>query len=313
MYGFIPRSCSNVLANGYGDCKELSILFCAFLESRGIRAYPALVSARTYFPQLHERYPNLGMFNHMIVAVDVGGKFGYFDPTITTANAGNSYYRVLGRKTLVLRPNASVIDSVVAGPHFSNAITTRSTLVAKPDGRWYIEGAISHYGLAAMDLDEELRTRTSRSEQTLLSTYLSEMFGILPLSAAVSSRCSDSVCITFTGDFSANVIRSPYPGFILKTPQLCRPVAIEAGDVTEGPWEIPAFTQTDIWNIPDDLTGSMFHPLSGSFAAGSWSRSGTAVARSFSMRHGILSSVKTADFTAFIRERSRFAQGTVWK
>jgi hypothetical protein len=313
MHGFVPRPSGEVLKNGYGDCKELAMLMCAILKEKGIAAYPALVSARAFFPQMNEHFPSLGVFNHMIVAVADRGTLRYFDPTVTVSNAGNSYYKTLNRKTLVLRKGASTIDSVAAGPRFSNAIKTVSAIVADSGGQWRLEGTISQYGLAAMEFEEQLRLRTAHSEQTLLSSYLSGMFGIVPVSMSIRSRSTDSVRISFRCDFGANVVRSPRIGCVLQVPQLYRNTALETDDVAEGPVDMNDFTQEDTWHIPDNLPTSVFTDLAGKFGEGSWIREGATVTRRFATRRGVIPSVKSSDFAAFIRERNRFAQGSIWK
>ena len=61
--GFIPHPVEEVLDNGYGDCKDQTVLLISLLRAVGIEAYPALVSTRPidFFPKV----PVL-QFDHMV-------------------------------------------------------------------------------------------------------------------------------------------------------------------------------------------------------------------------------------------------------
>ncbi len=80
---WVPHAADDVLANGYGDCKDQVTLLIALLKARGIAAEPVLVHlGQTY---VLSGPPTVTAFNHMIVhlpELDVfadttsGGAFG---------------------------------------------------------------------------------------------------------------------------------------------------------------------------------------------------------------------------------------------
>ena len=313
MYGFVPRSCAEVLEKGYGDCKELSMLLCTMLRAKGLDAYPALVSARPMFPQLNESFPNLGNFNHMVVAIRSGNGFRYVDPTVRFGGSDNSYYPILQRKTLVLQRGGSRIDSVVPAGNYTNAIVTSSTIAEKEPGRWRIEGTVSAFGRAAFNLEARLESRTEFSEKAILTSFLDSTFGLTGASAAVQSHCADSIRLSFSCSFDDNVMHAPQKGFVLSLPLLSKWYAREMGDFIEGPWEIPGFSQQDTWRVPAGMAKSAFHNFLSPFAQGTWSMQGAVVTRQFRAQGAVLPSVNSGECQQFATERNRFAQGTVWK
>jgi hypothetical protein len=76
-----PHAPAEVLANRFGDCKDKVALFCAMARNAGIRAWPVLVN--TWRRELVRRdVPSPLSFNHVIAAVDWGGKLIFLDPTV---------------------------------------------------------------------------------------------------------------------------------------------------------------------------------------------------------------------------------------
>lgn len=80
--GYIPRRPDVVLASGYGDCKDKSLLLAAALRHVGVDAQVALVNTRSgaFLPQ---RLPSNLIFNHAITRAEIDGKVFWLDPTLT--------------------------------------------------------------------------------------------------------------------------------------------------------------------------------------------------------------------------------------
>src|SRR6202162_5091340 len=70
-----PHAASDVLQNGYGDCKDKHTLFSALLRAEGIQSYPVLIgSAR----KLDADVPSPAQVDHVITAARLGE-----GPTVT--------------------------------------------------------------------------------------------------------------------------------------------------------------------------------------------------------------------------------------
>ncbi len=64
-----PHSASDVLQNGYGDCKDKHTLFSALLRAEGIQSYPVLIGSSR---QLDAEVPSPSQFDHVITAARLG-------------------------------------------------------------------------------------------------------------------------------------------------------------------------------------------------------------------------------------------------
>ena len=75
-----PHSPDEVLANGYGDCKDKALLLIALLGDLDIDAWPLLVSTRLK-QGIANRLPSPGLFNHVVVLVEHNGQQHWVDAT----------------------------------------------------------------------------------------------------------------------------------------------------------------------------------------------------------------------------------------
>jgi transglutaminase-like putative cysteine protease/tetratricopeptide (TPR) repeat protein len=64
-----PHSAADVLASGYGDCKDKHTLFAAMLKAEGIQSYPVLIDSSR---QLDPDVPSPAQFDHVITAARLG-------------------------------------------------------------------------------------------------------------------------------------------------------------------------------------------------------------------------------------------------
>lgn len=75
-----PHGPDEVLANGYGDCKDKALLLVELLDELGVKAWPILVSTRIG-KGIVDRLPSPGMFNHVVVVVEQGDEQYWVDAT----------------------------------------------------------------------------------------------------------------------------------------------------------------------------------------------------------------------------------------
>jgi hypothetical protein len=85
--GYVPRPPKEVIASGYGDCKDKSLLLMAMLDQMGIPADVALANLDTG-RGLKDRLPGLYAFNHAIVRVTLHDRSVWMDPTATHEAGG---------------------------------------------------------------------------------------------------------------------------------------------------------------------------------------------------------------------------------
>ena len=108
--GYEPHSTDNIVLNGYGDCKDQTILTIALLRELNINAFPALVSTSNISPP-NKNIPQI-RFDHMITYIPpqkelneqwidtVGGNFLY--PGIT-ATVNKQAALVIDKKSNLLK------------------------------------------------------------------------------------------------------------------------------------------------------------------------------------------------------------------
>ena len=73
-----PHAASEVLANGYGDCKDKNTLLAALLQSQGIESSSVLIGVQR---KLDPDVPSPAQFDHVITRVPIGGKDVWLDST----------------------------------------------------------------------------------------------------------------------------------------------------------------------------------------------------------------------------------------
>ncbi len=92
-----PHAASEVLQNGYGDCKDKHTLLAALLRAEDIASYPVLIpSSRKLDPDM----PSPAQFDHVISAVRVGANLVWLDTTAEVAPYGLILYQLRNKQAL---------------------------------------------------------------------------------------------------------------------------------------------------------------------------------------------------------------------
>ena len=102
--GYQPRMPAEVVATGYGDCKDKATLFIAVVSSLGFRAYPVLLNSGS---RVERALPSIGQFDHAIAAVERPEGRLYVDLTADLAPLGELPAGVQGQFALVVHPDGS--------------------------------------------------------------------------------------------------------------------------------------------------------------------------------------------------------------
>jgi tetratricopeptide (TPR) repeat protein/transglutaminase-like putative cysteine protease len=149
-----PHVPSEVLQNGYGDCKDKHTLLQALLAAEGIQSYPVLIhSAR----KLDNDVPSPAQFDHVITAAKLGAKLIWLDTTAEVAPYGLIAYQLRNKEALIVASDAlGVVSRTPAVPPIQN----RTELSIKAN--------ISELG--ALDADVEV-SATGDSDWPLRATF----------------------------------------------------------------------------------------------------------------------------------------------
>jgi transglutaminase-like putative cysteine protease/Tfp pilus assembly protein PilF len=93
-----PHPASEVLQNGYGDCKDKHTLFSALMRAEGIQSYPVLIdSSRKLDPDV----PSPAQFDHVITAVRLGNGLTWLDTTPEVTPFGLILYQLRNKQAVL--------------------------------------------------------------------------------------------------------------------------------------------------------------------------------------------------------------------
>ena len=170
-----PHSASDILKNGYGDCKDKHTLLQALLRVQGIDSYPVLIHS---FRNLDPDVPSPAQFDHLITAAKVGPDLTWLDSTEEVAPYGLIFAQLRGKQALLSSGDARA--GLIRTPEDA---PVRNALNLSIEGSFGETGAFE----ANVELDAEgdsdmpLRgsfRRTSATQWTELIHYLLQSWGL---------------------------------------------------------------------------------------------------------------------------------------
>lgn len=175
-----PHAATEVLSNGYGDCKDKNTLLASLLQAEGFQSTSVLIGSQH---KLDPDVPSPSQFDHVITRVPVDGKEMWLDSTSGVApfrmlSAGLRNKQALavsqnGKAMLVWTPtelpfetydrttlNGSINDTGKFTGHVSTEIRGDSELLARfalrqmPSNRWkeFFEYVIRHGGMSTAEV-----------------------------------------------------------------------------------------------------------------------------------------------------------------
>lgn len=131
-----PHAASDVLENGYGDCKDKHTLLQSLLRAEGIQSYPVLIGS---IRKLDPDVPSPAQFDHVITAVrlDKGTDFTWLDSTAEVAPYGLIMYQIRNKQALLASDDSNAgLRRTVAGAPIKNL------LAMNIDGKYTEPGAM---------------------------------------------------------------------------------------------------------------------------------------------------------------------------
>ncbi|MGA3090412.1 MAG: DUF3857 domain-containing protein [Terriglobales bacterium] len=152
-----PHAASEVLQNGYGDCKDKHTLFAAMLRAEGIESYPVLIdSSRT----LDADVPSPAQFDHVITAARLGTGLTWLDTTPEVTPYGLILYPLRNKLAVVASNDAEgglrrtpAESPITTFMHFTldgsvtgfGALDATLEVTAQGDHDWPLRGSFRRY------------------------------------------------------------------------------------------------------------------------------------------------------------------------
>jgi hypothetical protein len=111
-----PYPMADVMARGYGDCKDKALLLARMLRELGFSAWPALV-ASSYRHVIASWLPTPLDFDHVVVAVELEGDLYWIDPTSSHQGGDlhSRHFPAFGKALLIRSGETGLIDVRPAG------------------------------------------------------------------------------------------------------------------------------------------------------------------------------------------------------
>lgn len=143
--GFIPHKASDVLKNGYGDCKDHVMLLEALLAAKGIKSSPVLIRAAENTYKLPPA-PSPYVFNHLISYIP---DFDLFvDSTAQYAPFGVLPESDAGKEVVIVSSGKATRTPAVIAANAS--LTAVSTVTVNADGSADTESRFTATGALAV-------------------------------------------------------------------------------------------------------------------------------------------------------------------
>ncbi len=312
LHAFVPRKAGEVLAKGYGDCKEMATLMIQILRNKGVKGVGVALVSTPGTLSVVEEFPTLGGFNHMIVyAKGPDGSIRHFDPTVKHGDPEDSYYDLIGRTALILEDGASRLRPVAMAPGFRNRVETRNAIRNGRQG-WSLVGSIRLEGQCAFSLLPALNAAMGEEKVPLLKACLKELFAVDAAEASLVETGDRSIEISYRAPFLSNYLSMDKGGFLMSWPSLY------GGDVRftsvdlEGPRHLQKFEQADSWEIPSGFDDLEKADLEHSLARGKWSRKGDRVLRTYASDAGVVPPENRGLLAEYLARRNTFVRATLW-
>jgi hypothetical protein len=167
--GYQPRLTTEVIRTKLGDCKDKATLFITLARRMRVKAVPVIVSL---VGRPDSALPTPGAFDHVIVAVDEGGKRTFADPTAELAPFGELAPELQGEFGLLVREDGH--GELVTLPETAPAANGSATVLRGDlgaDGAFtgrYSQTASgsAQYGLRASLSDASSLTTSERERMT---------------------------------------------------------------------------------------------------------------------------------------------------
>ncbi len=132
--GWVPHAATEVQRTGYGDCKDKATHLQAMLRLAGVEAWPTLIFAHDGMPR-DFGLPSMGSnFNHAILAVKLGDRTVYADPTHRAVPFGELPVSDQGAPVLEVRPGGAPLAVTPQSTADDNEERQHFTLSVRPDG-----------------------------------------------------------------------------------------------------------------------------------------------------------------------------------
>ncbi|HEX9513993.1 MAG TPA: DUF3857 domain-containing transglutaminase family protein [Puia sp.] len=166
-----PNDPDKIFAQRFGDCKDKSFLLCTILRALGIEAVPVFINT-TDKQEIMGWLPTPLAFDHVTVRVRLGGKYYWFDPTISFQRGGIKDISYPDYKCGLVLTDSTTGPLVIPLQDPGQVVAKEVFTIKDTHGPATLEVVTRFTGSFADDLRSEVNSNTkSDLQQTYLNFY----------------------------------------------------------------------------------------------------------------------------------------------
>ncbi len=139
--GYVPHTSTEILRNGYGDCKDYVLLMHSLLKAINIKSFPALVDAGNIYQTLP--LPTSAQFNHAIIYLPDYNLFA--DPT-NNYSALQEFDESVSNKFVVLLTEKGLTKYTPKSSSQLNGYEMKASINIENDGTIKGENELKYFG-----------------------------------------------------------------------------------------------------------------------------------------------------------------------
>jgi tetratricopeptide (TPR) repeat protein/transglutaminase-like putative cysteine protease len=170
---YIPKTARETMRDRYGDCKDHAVLLYSLLEAAGLDASLALVNlSQQVLPGL----PNTDQFDHMIVAVEIGGGLVFIDSTDKDLRLGQLAPRSMAGNFALTLDDAPKLINIPEYQSLLTGISVERIVEARTDGYLNVTETARFTGYQAAELRGQLRAIETSEMQASLQRWIATRY-----------------------------------------------------------------------------------------------------------------------------------------
>lgn len=191
--GYQPHKASEILAKGYGDCKDKATLLAAFLDTVKVDSYYLIVNT---FPKVVKENSQVSLFcfNHVVLAIKLPdeklyesstavvevpgiGRLLIFDPTMPHTPIGHVPFYLQNNCGLLVAGENSRLIKIPGSSSEKPQLIRRGRFMLSTDGTLSGEVSETLSGLQAEVARLELRNVNERKRREKIEKFLADSVG----------------------------------------------------------------------------------------------------------------------------------------
>lgn len=186
----VNTGATDTLKHGSGSSSNITTLFVALARAAGFDARLALANDRNivlYTPSLLEPF----IFNNLVAAVSVGGKWSYYDPGAGYLPAGLIDWKFCGTSALIADPKRGLIEQVESADATASQRRHEASLTLDETGALEGDVTVTYTGYFEAARKNSLDAATAEERKKLVTDEVQKTLKLAEVSAVQIDNAAD--------------------------------------------------------------------------------------------------------------------------